>query len=97
MTEPFAGFDLTDFWEDSEYARKEYIAPPFSDLDLARLKKDLGYTLPNSYLLLMCSQNGGIPKRPKHRTNELTSWAEDHVEIIGIYSISRGKTYSLCG
>ncbi len=97
MNEPFADFDLSDFWEDSDYARKEYVGPSFSDLDVARVEKELGYKLPNSYLALMRTQNGGIPKRTNHRTNERTSWAEDHVAIIGIYSIARDKTYSLCG
>ena len=97
MNEPFAGFDLTDFWEDSDYARKEYVAPPFSDLDIARVENELGYKLPNSYLVLMRSQNGGIPKFTNHRSDERTSWAEDHVAITGIYSIGQDMTYSLCG
>jgi hypothetical protein len=97
MSEPFAKFDLNDFWEDSDYARKEYVDRSFSDIDVARVEKELGYKLPKSYVALMRFQNGGIPKRANHRTKERTSWADDHVAITGIYSIGRDKRYSLCG
>jgi cell wall assembly regulator SMI1 len=79
MNEPFADFDLSDFWEDSDYARQEYVGPSFTDLDVARVEKELGYKLPKSYITLMRTQNGGIPKRTNHKTNERTSWAEDHI------------------
>jgi hypothetical protein len=97
MNVPFVDFDLSDFWEDSDYARREYVGSSFSDLDVKRVEKELGYKLPRSYLELMRSQNGGIPKRTNHRTRERTSWAEDHIAITGIYSIGREKTYSLSG
>jgi hypothetical protein len=97
MNEPFAEFDFGDFWEDSDYAKKEYVGPTFTDLDVARVEKELGYKLPKSYIVLMRNQNGGIPKRTNHKTSERTSWAEDHVSITGIYSIGKDKTYSLCG
>lgn len=97
MSAPFTDFDLSDFWEDSDYARREYVGPSFSELDVKRVEKELGFKLPSSYVALMRLQNGGIPKRTNHRTSERTSWAEDHVAITGIYSIGREKTYSLCG
>lgn len=97
VSTPFADFDLSDFWEDSDYARREYVGPPFSDLDVKRAEKELGYRLPRSYIELMRIQNGGIPKRTNHRMNERTSWAETHIAITGIYSIGQEKTYSLCG
>jgi hypothetical protein len=97
MNEPFADFDLSDFWEDSDYARQEYVGPSFTDLDVARVEKELGYKLPKSYITLMRTQNGGIPMRTNHKTSERTSWAEDHIAITGIYSIGRDKTCSLCG
>jgi hypothetical protein len=97
MNAPFADFDLNDFWKDSDYARKKYVGSLFTDLDVAGVEKELGYKLPKSYIGLMHSQNGGIPKRTNHRTSERTSWAEDHIAITGIYSIGRDKSYSLCG
>lgn len=97
MNQPFADFDLNDFWEDSDYARQEYVGPAFTDLDVACAERKLGYKLPKSYIRLMRTQNGGIPKRTNHKTSERTSWAEDHIAITGIYSIGKDKTYSLCG
>lgn len=97
MSEPFADFDLSDFWKDSDYARQKYVGPSFTDLDVARVEKELGYKLPKSYITLMRTQNGGIPKRTDHKTSEGTSWAEDRIAITGIYSIGKDKTYSLCG
>lgn len=97
MNEPFSDFDLSDFWEDSDYAMREYVGAAITDLDVARVEKKLGYKLPKSYIALMRTQNGGIPKRKNHRTSERTSWAEDHIAITGIYSIGKEKTYSLCG
>lgn len=97
MSTAFADFDLSDFWADSDYARREYVGPSFSELDVKRVEKELGYVLPRSYIELMRLQNGGMPKRTNHRTSERTSWARDHVAITGIYSIGREKAYSLCG
>ena len=97
MSTPFVDFDLNDFWEDSDYVRREYVGPSFSDLDVKRAEKELDYRLPRSYVELMRVQNGGIPKRTNHRTKERTSWAEDDIAITGIYSIGQEKTYSLCG
>lgn len=97
MNVPFVDFDLSDFWEESDYATREYVGSAFTDLDVARVEKELGFKLPKSYVALMRIQNGGIPKHTNHRTSERTSWAEDHVAIAGIYSIGKEKTYSLCG
>ncbi len=97
MEEPFGNLDLSDFWEDSDYGRKDYVGQSVSDIDVASVEKELGYKLPKSYIALMATQNGGIPKRTNHRTSERTSWAEDHVAITGIFSIGRDMTCSLCG
>ncbi|WP_172205419.1 SMI1/KNR4 family protein [Niveibacterium sp. COAC-50] len=96
-TAPFSGFDLSNFWEDSDFARSAYVGPMFNEHDLAAFEGELGYKLPSSYIALMRSQNGGIPRLSKYRTSERTSWADDHVALTGIYSIGREQTYSLCG
>ncbi len=64
---------------------------------MAAVEHELGYTLPASYVALMRSQNGGIPRKTRHRTKERTSWASDHIAIAGIFSIGREKPLSLCG
>ncbi len=94
---PFEGFDLTNFWDDNEYALKNYINEPPSDELIASVEEELGYRLPASYIWLMKRHNGGIPVNTCYPTDEPTSWAEDHVAITGIFGIGREKDDSLCG
>ncbi len=93
----FENFDFTYFWDDCDYAKKEYIGAPPSDRLIAEVEQELGYKLPASYIWLMKQHNGGIPVNTCFPTNTPTSWAEDHVAITGIFGIGREKTYSLCG
>ncbi len=90
-------FDPDDFWEDSDFARKEYIDVPLTDEVLAAVERELGYTLPQAYVALSRQQNGGYPKRMHHRIGESTSGEDDYVGINGIHSIGFDKNYSLCG
>jgi len=90
-------FDMNAFWENSDYARKEYVGAPISDEIIESVQAELGYRLPKAYIELLRSQNGGIPINTNHRTVQLTSWAEDHVAITGIYGIDSSKPSSLCG
>ncbi|ARN19286.1 SMI1/KNR4 family protein [Piscinibacter gummiphilus] len=94
---PFGNFDLTAFWEASEYADEEYVEPPPTAATLAAVEADLGYKLPAAYVALAAVQNGGIPVNTAHRTSEPTSWASDHIAITGIYAIGRDRPNSLCG
>ncbi len=57
----FEGFDLTYFWDDCDYAKKEYIEPEPSDELIASVEQELGYKLPASYIWLMKRHNGGLP------------------------------------
>lgn len=50
-------------------------------------EKILGYRLPESYISLLKTKNGGTPKNTCFRTKTRTSWAEDHVAISGILGI----------
>lgn len=97
MPKPFDDFDLSEFWEDSEYAREEYVGAAPSDELIASVETELGYRLPDSYIELMKTQNGGIPRNRCFPTEQSTSWAEDHVAITGILGIGREMAYSLCG
>nr|WP_279323859.1 DUF4253 domain-containing protein [Anaerotruncus colihominis] len=94
---PFEGFDFTDFWDDDEYALKEYVSEPPSDELIASVEEELGYKLPASYICLMKQHNGGIPANTCYPSDEPTSWADDHIAITGIFGIGREKDYSLCG
>ena len=93
----FEGFDFTNFWEDSDYAKKEYIEAVPSDELIASVEHELGYKLPASYIWLMKQHNGGIPVNTCFPTDVPTGCAEDYVAITGIMGIGREKTYSLCG
>lgn len=97
MVKVFSDFDMTDFWEPSDYALKEYVGPPLDEATVRAVEQSLGYRLPASYIELMRSQNGGIPRRRNHRTRERTSWALDHITITGLYSIGSERPCSLCG
>lgn len=96
-TNYFANTDLDNFWDDSDYALKEYVEPPPSDELIQSIEQELGYKLPASYIALMKLHNGGIPVNVCFPTNEPTSWADDHIAITGIMGIGRTKRYSLCG
>jgi len=92
---PFEGFDLTDFWEPSDYATTKYIDEPLTDALLARVEAQLGYKLPAAYVALARTQNGGEPRRTCHRTPTRTTWSADHIAITAIFGIGVTKDYSL--
>lgn len=93
----FQGFDLQQFWNDSDYARKEYVESPPTEARIREVEAALGYRLPASYIALMRTQNGGIPVNDCCPTSAPTSWAENHVAITGFKAIGFDKTWSLCG
>lgn len=94
---PFAGMDLSGFWQDSDYSRQEYVCEAPTDELIASIEAELGYKLPASYIALMKTQNGGIPVNDCFPMEEPTGWSPDHIAITGIMGIGRDKRYSLCG
>ncbi len=90
-------FDLLGFWENSAYAKEQYVGAPLTDAMVRFAQAELGYRLPQAYIELLRNQNGGIPVRTNHRTPWPTSWAEDHIAITGIHGLDTNKPYSLCG
>ena len=97
IVQPFNDFDLTDFWEDSAYARTEYVDAELTPALIASVELELGFRLPLAYVALMQTQNGGMPTRARFPTTEATSWAEDHIAINGIFGIGRDKPHALLG
>lgn len=93
----FQSIDLSNFWEDSDYARKEYVCPPITSERVEEIESQLGYKLPDSYVELMKTQNGGFPINKAMPCKASTSWAEDHIAITGIFGIGDEKMWSLCG
>src|SRR5439155_26645610 len=92
MATIFDGFDFTEFWADSDYARQKYVCSPLSDTLTSSVEAELGFQLPAAYLALMKTQNGGIPCNTCFPTKVPTSWAKDHVAITGIFGVGREKT-----
>jgi hypothetical protein len=86
-----------DFWQKSEYSKREYEAEPVTNGLVSLVEESLGYKLPSAYVELMRTQNGGIPKRTCYRMKQRTSWSLDHIAITGIYGISMSKPNALCG
>ena len=75
--------DMDDFWTESDY----FTGPALMD-DMVRRAEDLlGYRLPESYIRLLRSRNGGSPARDCFPTSNSTSWAEDHIALSGIRGI----------
>jgi hypothetical protein len=73
--DPFEGFSLRGFWDDSEWVKKSYVEPKPSAALVASIEKELGYRLPRSYVWLMSRHNGGAPVRTCFPTKVSTSWA----------------------
>lgn len=94
----FHEFDFSEFWDDNPYSLSTYVEPaPSHDL-VASVQDELGgYRLPGAYVELARIHNGGIVRRCCYPTHEPTGWAEDHIEITGLYAIGRTAHHSLCG
>lgn len=110
LKEFFPALDFEQFWDDDELALEEYVDDTPSDLLIASIENELGYTLPASYIALMKQHNGGVPYAtcfplPEHtnKTTAADTEAEyesdypDYIEITGFLSIGRKKENSLCG
>jgi hypothetical protein len=97
MLRIYEDFDLTDFWDESDFANREYVDRLPNQEVVDAVQEQLGYTLPAAYIELARHQNGGTPRKRCIRSPSRTTWAEDHVAITGIYSIGSHKRHSLCG
>ena len=93
----FEGFDLSDFWEESVYADEAYTEAPPTDAQIAEIEAELGFRLPGSYLALMRSRNGGIPRRTVFPAEAAASQTAGRTVISGIMGIGRERRYALCG
>ncbi|MBW7676921.1 SMI1/KNR4 family protein [Chryseobacterium chendengshani] len=93
----FKDFDLTNFWSECSYSSRDYIEDALDQEMIESIEKQLGYKLPDSYIELMKTQNGGLVNKSCFPTDESNSWAEDHIAITGFLGIGRTKTNSLCG
>jgi hypothetical protein len=90
--------DLTDqdWWDDSPYGLRSYVAPAPTDAVVAMVEGNLGYRLPQSYLAMMRRHNGGFPTRTCFPTSVATTWSDDHVELNGLFSVGLVSRDSGC-
>ena len=96
VRDDLSDFDFTSFFRFSQYVQDRYVAPPPSLELVQRVEADLGVKLPEAYKTLATHQNGGAPVNDVHAAPSPTSWADDHVAISAIFSISYVQ-YGLCG
>lgn len=74
---------MDDFWDDSDY----FTGPPLTSEALKNAETNLGFKLPEAYIELLRSRNGGTPRRDCFPTATPTSWAADHIALSGIRGI----------
>lgn len=86
-----------NFWEQSDYSKKEYQGSSITQEMIDEVENKTGYLLPKSYIKLLESQNGGIPNNRCFPSSQPTSWSEDHIQITGILGLDKSKSYSLLG
>lgn len=92
MAHVFADFDFGEFWAPPPFADRSYVDIPITDEIIAGVEGELGYKLPASYVDLMWHQNGGIPRKNRHRMTSAYP-----IVIRGIFPIGRSRPHSLCG
>lgn len=97
MAKIFGDFDLSTFWQATQYSRKTYVGPAVTDISLKKVERELGYKLPLTYIEMMRFQNGGMPVNTCHKIATQTSWAPDHIAIHGVYAVAFEPGSSLCG
>ncbi|WP_051810038.1 SMI1/KNR4 family protein [Actinoplanes subtropicus] len=93
----FPDVDLGAFWQDSEYAENTYGGGRLSAEVIASVEAELGYRLPASYVTLMRTRNGGMPRNTCCPAPRATTWAEDHVALTALMGIGRESECSLAG
>lgn len=89
-----ASLDSSGFWDDANPAAEKYVSAPASDELVASLEEELVFRLPASYISLMKTHNGGIPRR---RYFSISGGSVSKIEILGFLSIGRDKPHSLGG
>lgn len=92
----FDGVDFTGFWDDSEYSEENYTEPAPGASLITEVEQELGFRLPDSFVELAKIHNGGIVTRCCYPAAP-NGWAEDHIQITGLYALGRTSRYSLLG
>ncbi|MDR3354580.1 MAG: SMI1/KNR4 family protein [Synergistaceae bacterium] len=93
----FDGVLFDNFWDDCDYALKEYVGAPAADWMFAEAEKTLGFRLPESYKQLMRRHNGGMPKFDRFILPFASRKEPDEIHITAIMGVDPAKQMSLCG
>lgn len=93
MKKYFEKIDFNHFWNDHDYYRETCTGADLSDEMIAEAEEKLGCKLPQSYIALMKTQNGGKPCK----NFWLSSNPKDIIGLGNFFSIGSEKQYSLFG
>lgn len=74
----------TTLWAEDDYLK----LAPINDELIKKAEEVLNVKLPESYINLLKEQNGGTLRLDAYPTSEPNSWADDHVNVSGLYGIS---------
>ena len=92
-----AEMDLEGFWHDTQESLLRHTCPPLNARMIEQVERELGHTLPVSYIQLMRRKNGGLVNRCRFRVAALKSGCPDTIYITDIMGIGNEAPYSLCG
>ncbi|MDA1760470.1 SMI1/KNR4 family protein [Bacillus cereus] len=77
-------------WAEDDYLK----LAPINDEIIKKAEEVLNVKLPESYINLLKEQNGGTLLLDTHPTSKPNSWADDHVNVSGLYGISFNENES---
>ena len=80
----------TTIWTEDDYLK----LAPINDELIKKAEEVLNVKLPESYINLLKEQNGGTLRLDVHPTPKPNSWADDHVNVSGLYGISFNENES---
>ncbi|MCR4621097.1 MAG: SMI1/KNR4 family protein [Clostridiales bacterium] len=90
-------FTLEGFWHDNAESLRRHVSAAPTDKDILEVEGELGYKLPESYIALMRTHNGGLVNRCRYKVPFPEEGSPDTIYITEILGIGREKPYSLCG
>ncbi len=89
--------EIRDLWHDSPESLRRHSGPAPTAEVIAQVEDELGYRLPQSYIALMLTHNGGLVNRCRFRVPAPAEGCPDTIYITEILGIGREVPYSLCG
>lgn len=89
--------DFSDFWHDIKESERRYECTK-PDLRMIRsVQEELGYKLPDTFVELMKTHNGGMVNRCWYPIRFPAETYADYIQITHLLGIGREADYSLCG